>query len=294
MLNRALSAGACGIKARIDVDVFERGTEVESAPPNELSSTVDKENDTRRMKTAKATRSTSSSFGAKRSTRAKSAVDPTRIALSPLGANGATTTTTTTTTTPLARARSLVQRETGEVFRMASDAASAIEAMDLEDASVSASESRSRRGAASSSTSSGTEDIVAFARDVARAADEAVARAETLERDLEDALAALAASADDLAEIERERETWESEREAWEFTLLYESREREKAANKARELEEVLSVREREIEAMRTSAPKTRPPSAAARYAVANLRDEIRAMLRAEIEREIREEEPRK
>ena len=292
MLNRALSAGACGIKARIDVDVFERGTEVESAPPNELSSTVDKENDTRRMKTAKATRSTSSSFGAKRSTRAKSAVDPTRIALSPLGANGATT--TTTTTTPLARARSLVQRETGEVFRMASDAASAIEAMDLEDASVSASESRSRRGAASSSTSSGTEDIVAFARDVARAADEAVARAETLERDLEDALAALAASADDLAEIERERETWESEREAWEFTLLYESREREKAANKARELEEVLSVREREIEAMRTSAPKTRPPSAAARWAVANLRDEIRAMLRAEIEREIREEEPRK
>ena len=292
MLNRALSAGACGIKARIDVDVFERGTEVESAPPNELSSTVDKENDTRRMKTAKATRSTSSSFGAKRSTRAKSAVDPTRIALSPLGANGATT--TTTTTTPLARARSLVQRETGEVFRMASDAASAIEAMDLEDASVSASESRSRRGAASSSTSSGTEDIVAFARDVARAADEAVARAETLERDLEDALAALAASADDLAEIERERETWESEREAWEFTLLYESREREKAANKARELEEVLSVREREIEAMRTSAPKTRPPSAAARFAVANLRDEIRAMLRAEIEREIREEEPRK
>ncbi|OUS46100.1 hypothetical protein BE221DRAFT_192794 [Ostreococcus tauri] len=292
MLNRALSAGACGIKARIDVDVFERGTEVESAPPNELSSTVDKENDTRRMKTAKATRSTSSSFGAKRSTRAKSAVDPTRIALSPLGANGATT--TTTTTTPLARARSLVQRETGEVFRMASDAASAIEAMDLEDASVSASESRSRRGAASSSTSSGTEDIVAFARDVARAADEAVARAETLERDLEDALAALAASADDLAEIERERETWESEREAWEFTLLYESREREKAANKARELEEVLSVREREIEAMRTSAPKTRPPSAAARYAVANLRDEIRAMLRAEIEREIREEEARK
>lgn len=177
---------------------------------------------------------------------------------------------------------------------MASDAASAIEAMDLEDASVSASESRSRRGAASSSTSSGTEDIVAFARDVARAADEAVARAETLERDLEDALAALAASADDLAEIERERETWESEREAWEFTLLYESREREKAANKARELEEVLSVREREIEAMRTSAPKTRPPSAASRYAVANLRDEIRAMLRAEIEREIREEEPRK
>ena len=292
MLNRALSAGACGIKARIDVDVFERGTEVESAPPNELSSTVDKENDTRRMKTAKATRSTSSSFGAKRSTRAKSAVDPTRIALSPLGANGATT--TTTTTTPLARARSLVQRETGAVFRMASDAASAIEAMDLEDASVSASESRSRRGAASSSTSSGTEDIVAFARDVARAADEAVARAETLERDLEDALAALAASADDLAEIERERETWESEREAWEFTLLYESREREKAANKARELEEVLSVREREIEAMRTSAPKTRPPSAAARYAVANVRDEIRAMLRAEIEREIREEEPRK
>ena len=283
MLNRALSAGACGIKARIDVDVFERGTEVESAPPNELSSTVDKENDTRRMKTAKATRSTSSSFGAKRSTRAKSAVDPTRIALSPLGANGATT--TTTTTTPLARARSLVQRETGEVFRMASDAASAIAAMDLEDASVSASESRSRRGAASSSTSSGTEDIVAFARDVARAADEAVARAETLERDLEDALAALAASADDLAEIERERETWESEREAWEFTLLYESREREKAANKARELEEVLSVREREIEAMRTSAPKTRPPSAAARYSVANLRDEIRAMLRAEIER---------
>ncbi|CEG02193.1 Zinc finger, C2H2-type matrin [Ostreococcus tauri] len=291
MLNRALSAGACGIKARIDVDVFERGTEVESAPPvNDLASTVDKENDTRRMKTVKATRSTSSSFGAKRSTRAKSAVDPTRIALSPLGANGATT----TTTTPLARARSLVQRETGEVFRMASDAASAIEAMDLEDASVSASESRSRRGAASSSTSSGTDEIVAFARDVARAADEAVARAETLERDLEDALAALAASADDLAEIERERETWESEREAWEFTLLYESREREKAANKARELEEVLSVREREIEAMRTSAPKTRPPSAAARYAVANLRDEIRAMLRAEIEREIREEEARK
>ena len=215
-----------------------------------------------------------------------------RAALSPLGTNG----------TPLRRARSLVERELGvargggtegkeELSRVPSDAASAVVDSPVR---VKAATTRER------------EALVAFAREAARAADEAVAERDAVRAELEDALAALAAFED-----EREREIADaearrsSELEAWEFSLLFEAKARTRESERARSLEiaveekdrvieekdRVIEEKDGEIRELRSSlARATKKPSRAASYAVANLRDEVKAILRAEIESDIREE----
>lgn len=217
-----------------------------------------------------------------------------RTALAPLGTNG----------TPLRRARSLVERELGvghrgviegeeSLCRAPSDAASAV---------VDSPE----RGEA---TTREREALVAFAREAARAADEAVAERDAVRADLEDALAALAAFEDDrereIADAEAQRS---SELEAWEFSLLFEAKAKTRESERARSLEialeekrraieekdRVIEGKDREIRELRSSLARApheeKQPSRAASYAVANLRDEVKAILRAEIERDIRVE----
>jgi len=215
-----------------------------------------------------------------------------RAALSPLGTNG----------TPLRRARSLVARELGVGFGGANKGEDGLLCRAPSDAASAVVDSPERGEAATRER----EALVAFARELARAADQAVAERDAVRADLEDALAALAAFED-----ERQREIVDaearrvSELEAWEFSLLFEAKAKTRESERARSLaiaveerdrtieekDRTIQEKDREIRELRSNLTReTKQPSRAASYAVANLRDEVKAILRAEIERDIREE----
>ena len=122
--------------------------------------------------------------------------------------------------------------------------------------------------------------LVAFMKEMASSAD---AR-------LNDALDALSAS-----EAQREEElaamalAADAEREALEFSILLENKARVKERERVVELETLLALKQREIDALAAERGGARPSAAAVRYA-ANVRDEVKAILRAEFKRELADE----
>lgn len=123
--------------------------------------------------------------------------------------------------------------------------------------------------------------LVAFMKEMASNAD---AR-------LNDALDALRAS-----ETQREEElaamalAADAERETLEYSILLENKARVKERERVVELETLLAMKEREIEALAAERRVAAPPSAAAVRYAASVRDEVRAILRAEFKRELADE----
>mmetsp|Transcript_7895 Transcript_7895/g.26460 ORF Transcript_7895/g.26460 Transcript_7895/m.26460 type:complete len:139 (-) Transcript_7895:6-422(-) len=125
------------------------------------------------------------------------------------------------------------------------------------------------------------------------------ATADAQKSEIEDLLDALAASEIDAEERAKALETErERERDALEYAVLLESRERAKAHDRAVELETLLTVKTAEIEKLRAELasraldieprPERRAtPSNAAKRAVSNLRAEIRAVIENDIRAEL-------
>lgn len=224
--------------------------------------------------------------------------DSTRLALSPLmNANEETRASrsrgaTTTTTTPLRRARSLMAeaaakttttRELGEGTRANRGDDGYAAAIQIIKEKF---ETRER-------------ELVRFMRDMA-------GRADAQSEELRDALDALAAAEEEHEKTLKEiADARASERDALEYSILLENKERLAERDKAAALASRLADRDEEISALndeihrlterlssmdRAESERKKQPqaaSAAARYAVANLRSEIRDLLRDELRAEI-------
>lgn len=223
--------------------------------------------------------------------------DSTRLALSPLmNANEETRASrsrgATTTTTPLRRARSLMAeaaakttttRELGEGTRANRGDDGYAAAIQIIKEKF---ETRER-------------ELVRFMRDMA-------GRADAQSEELRDALDALAAAEEEHEKTLKEiADARASERDALEYSILLENKERLAERDKAAALASRLADRDEEISALndeihrlterlssmdRAESERKKQPqaaSAAARYAVANLRSEIRDLLRDELRAEI-------
>ena len=219
-----------------------------------------------------------------------------RAPLSPLGTTSRLTTETTRVPTPLRRARSLVEQSVGvdlyylderrDADGQGSGAGGDAEARAAESAQLtSTSTSRHRERERE-------REMIAFMKDLAATAD-------AQKSEIEDLLDALAASEIDAEERAKALETErERERDALEYAVLLESRERAKAHDRAVELETLLTVKTAEIEKLRAELssraldieprPERRAtPSNAAKRAVSNLRAEIRAVIENDIRAEL-------
>ena len=222
--------------------------------------------------------------------------EPTRLALSPLvNANEETRANssrgaTTTTTTPLRRVRSLM-------------AAAAVAAMGTGGEETCANRQGDGYAAALQVIKDKFEtrerELVRFMREMAR-------RADVQSEELRDALDALAAAEEEHEKALKEiADARASERDALEYSILLENKERLAERDKAAALASRLADRDEEISALNDeihrltdrlssvakaeseSRAKPQTTSAAARYAVANLRSEIRDLLRDELRAEI-------
>jgi len=221
-----------------------------------------------------------------------------RAPLSPLGTTSRLTTETTRVPTPLRRARSLVEQSVGvdlyylderrDADGQGSGAGGDAEARAAESAQLtSTSTSRHRERERERER-----EMIAFMKDLAATAD-------AQKSEIEDLLDALAASEIDAEERAKALETErERERDALEYAVLLESRERAKAHDRAVELETLLTVKTAEIEKLRAELssraldieprPERRAtPSNAAKRAVSNLRAEIRAVIENDIRAEL-------
>lgn len=142
-------------------------------------------------------------------------------------------------------------------------------------------------------------ELVRFMREMAR-------RADVQSEELRDALDALAAVEEEHEKALKEiADARASERDALEYSILLENKERLAERDKAAALASRLADRDEEISALNDeihrltdrlssmakaeseSRAKPQTTSAAARYAVANLRSEIRDLLRDELRAEI-------
>ena len=225
---------------------------------------------------------------------AASALGDARAPLSPLGDG----------TTPLRRARSLMAeaattaaangvKQIGASRANRASSAGAREAEECSDALEDEAPRRAASDAASVASASALDaanaiekyadrerQLVAFMKEMASSAD---AR-------LNDALDALSAS-----EAQREEElaamalAADAEREALEFSILLENKARAKERERVVELETLLALKQREIDALAAERGGARPSAAAVRYA-ASVRDEVKAILRAEFKRELADE----
>jgi len=221
--------------------------------------------------------------------------EPTRLALSPLvNANEETRANSsrgaTTTTTPLRRVRSLM-------------AAAAVAAMGTGGEETCANRQGDGYAAALQVIKDKFEtrerELVRFMREMAR-------RADVQSEELRDALDALAAAEEEHEKALKEiADARASERDALEYSILLENKERLAERDKAAALASRLADRDEEISALNDeihrltdrlssvakaeseSRAKPQTTSAAARYAVANLRSEIRDLLRDELRAEI-------
>lgn len=218
----------------------------------------------------------------------------TRAPLSPLG-NG---------TTPLRRARSLMAEAATtsaanglkQIRASRANRASSAGARDAEE-NLDALEDEAPRRAASDAASVASASALDAANAIAKYADrerQLVAfmkeMASSADARLNDALDALSAS-----EAQREEElaamalAADAEREALEFSILLENKARVKERERVVELETLLALKQREIDALAAERGGARPSAAAIRYA-ANVRDEVKAILRAEFKRELADE----
>lgn len=225
--------------------------------------------------------------------------DSTRLALSPLmNANEETRASrsrgaTTTTTTPLRRARSLMAEAAAKTTTTTRELGEGTRANRGDDGYAAAIqiikekfETRER-------------ELVRFMRDMA-------GRADAQSEELRDALDALAAAEEEHEKTLKEiADARASERDALEYSILLENKERLAERDKAAALASRLADRDEEISALndeihrlterlssmdRAESERKKQPqaaSAAARYAVANLRSEIRDLLRDELRAEI-------
>jgi len=224
---------------------------------------------------------------------AASALGDARAPLSPLGDG----------TTPLRRARSLMAEAATtaaangvkQIGASRANRASSAGAREAEECSALEDEAPRRAASDAASVASASaldaanaiekyadreRQLVAFMKEMASSAD---AR-------LNDALDALSAS-----EAQREEElaamalAADAEREALEFSILLENKARAKERERVVELETLLALKQREIDALAAERGGARPSAAAVRYA-ASVRDEVKAILRAEFKRELADE----
>jgi len=184
--------------------------------------------------------------------------------------------------TPLRRARTLVEAQLGEDLRFSAlDRASVWEKGKTRDE-----EARATR-AASTSGRERERELVAYMNRLAAIADEQKKEIDEQKKEIEDLLDALAAS-----EIEAE-ET----RDALEFAVLLESRDRAKFEALAKEKDGEIERMRAQLEASSASSSpraiddddkkRQNANSRRAKFAASNLRAEVRAVIEAEVRSEI-------